>query len=73
MAIIFNQAVKHDRLEFLPGAPVAFEDKDAEPYFVALKWAEKTTKKPLRTYSKHEVAIDRDAVNADTGRKVLGG
>ncbi len=42
MTIKFNQTVRHGRLEFNPDTPLAFEDKDAEPYFIAAGWAEES-------------------------------
>lgn len=73
MALIFNQFVRHDRVEIPADVPVAFEDKDAEPYFLKLGWAEATTKKPRRTYSQDEVAIDPETTDAATGARVLEG
>lgn len=72
MALIFNQFVRHGRVE-IPGAvPVGFEDKDAEPYFLKLGWAETTTKKPQRIYTQDEVSIDPETTDAATGARVLG-
>jgi hypothetical protein len=76
MAIIFSTLVKHGTLQFLPGVPVAFEDRDAEPYFIAAGFAEKTKEKPVHTYSEGEVDIDPETTfgNGDRlGQKVLEG
>lgn len=72
MALLFNQFVRHGRVEIPADVPVAFADPDAEPFFIALGWAETTTKKPRRTYSQEEVSIDPETTNADTGLRVLG-
>lgn len=73
MAIKFNQAVKHERLQFIPGVALKFKDAKAEDYFVAAGWAEKTKEKPAHTYEKGSVEIDPDTISADTGKKVLEG
>lgn len=62
MSIIFNQAVKHGKSQFFPGVPVAFEDEDAAPYFLAAGWADETDQSPLHTYSKGEIDIDPETV-----------
>lgn len=71
MAVIFNQAVKHDRHQFFPGVAVAFDDANAENYFVAAGWAVATEETPVFVYPEGSVEIDTDAVFAETGRKVL--
>jgi len=75
MAIKFNQTVKHGRLQFSPGLIYAFEDENAEPYFIKLGWAEKVKGNAEYTYSKDDVEIDVETVvgtnGPDTGAKVL--
>ena len=58
MAIEFNQPVKHGRQQFIPGVSVAFDDPDAEPYFIAAGWASPTTVTPLFTYTEASVQVD---------------
>jgi len=41
-AFIFNQRVKHGRLDFHPTVVYGFEDPDAAPYFAACGWGETT-------------------------------
>lgn len=70
MSIVFKEPanggrILHDRLEFFPGLSLAFDDPDAEPYFIAAGWAETTTKKPVRTYTQEEVSIDPATVHGD--------
>lgn len=67
MAIIFNQAVKHDRFQFIPG--VALEIPGAEHYFVACGWASETSSDPVFTYE--GVEYDSNARSGDTGKHVL--
>ncbi len=69
MTIKFNQTVRHGRLEFNPDVPLAFEDKDAEPYFIAAGWAEETKSKPARTYAQDEVPIDPATIHGDGPNK----
>ncbi len=45
--IVFNQRVKHGRLDFHPTIPYGFEDPDAAPYFKACGWAEDSSAEPL--------------------------
>lgn len=71
MAIIFNQSVKHGRLQLIPTVPLAFQDERAEEFFVAAGWAEATDQEPIHTYPAGSVAIDPDTVFAGTNQKVL--
>lgn len=71
MALKFNQVVRHDRVQFLPGVAVAFEDPRAEAYFTALGWADPATDAPVYTYTADEVAIDPETRVAATGALVL--
>lgn len=64
MAVIFNQPVKHDRLQFFPDVPIAFEDPNADTYFVNAGWAALTDDEPVHTYSADEVVIDVETVHA---------
>lgn len=72
MAVIFKSVVKHGRLQFLPGQPIAFKDARAEEYFVKAGWAEKSSKKAAYTYPKGSVEIDPETVFNGTDKKVLG-
>lgn len=60
MAIKFTTAgiVKHGKQSFAPGVPYAFEDADAEPYFIAAGWAAPTKEKPVHTFTLGEIDID---------------
>lgn len=60
MAIMFitTGIVKHGKQSFAPGVPYAFEDADAEPYFIAAGWAKKTKDAPVHTFTLGEVDID---------------
>jgi len=76
MAIKFTTAgiVKHGKLSFAPGVAYAFEDKDAEPYFIAAGWAEATHDAPVHTYSLGEIDIDPATVfggGSNKGKPVL--
>lgn len=71
MPIIFNQVVKHDRIQFFPGVPVAFEDPLADAFFTALGWADATSDTPVHTYSADEVVIDPETRVAETGALVI--
>jgi hypothetical protein len=57
-AVIFKNLTKHGTLTFLPSVPLAFEDADAAPYFIACGWAEATDQEPLHTYLAGEVDVD---------------
>ena len=75
-AVKFSQTVKHGLVKLLPGVPVAFEDKDAAPYFIAAGWAEATDEAPVHVYPIGEIDIDPMTTHADgplKGRRVLEG
>ena len=57
MSIVFNRRYKHDRLDFLPTVPLAFEDPDAAPFFLALGVAEESELEPVVTYGIGEIDI----------------
>jgi len=71
MALIFQQAVKHGKVEILPSVAVAFEDPDAEAYFTAAGWATATKSPPVRTYTQDEVSVDPLTRSAADGTYVL--
>lgn len=76
MAIKFTSPTKHGAITFVPGVSLAFEDKDAEPYFIAAGFAEVTKDKPVMTYAQGEVDIDPETVFGDgpnKGKLVMGG
>lgn len=54
-AVIFNSLTKHGALQFLPGVPLGFEDKEVVDYFVACGWAKLTDKEPAHVYGEGEV------------------
>jgi len=67
--IVFNQRVKHGRLDFHPTIPYGFEDPDAAPYFKACGWAEDSSDAPLVTISIEEIDIDPCTIWADGPNK----
>jgi len=69
MAVIFNQRVRHGKVDFHPGPVYAFEDPDAEPYFVAAGWASTTGDAPTVTISLDEIDIDPATIFGDGPRK----
>lgn len=69
MAVKFNQAVRHGTAQLLPDVAVAFEDSDADAYFIGMGWAASTTDAPVYTYSKDEVSIDPETVFGDGPNK----
>lgn len=76
LAIIFGSSVKHQRCHFPPNVPIAFEDPDARPYFLAAGWATPTDRAPELYYPATMFDIDPDTRHADgpnKGRPVLGG
>lgn len=81
MAVKFHQPanggqILHGREVFIPGVSLAFEDPDAEPFFIKAGWAEATEEPPALTYSQERVSIDPEAVFADgpsKGQPVLSG
>ncbi|WP_293875551.1 hypothetical protein [Sphingomonas sp. UBA978] len=76
MAIKFTSPTKHGATTFVPSVALAFEDKDAEPYFIAAGFAEATDDEPVMTYPVGEVDIDPETVFGDgpnKGKLVMGG
>lgn len=74
MGLKFNQRVKHGKLDFHPGVVYGFDDSDAEPYFTALGWADKTADAVQVQLTKGEIDIDPDTVfgtGPNLGKKVL--
>ena len=71
MAIQFHKRTLHGGFEMLPGVAYGFEDADAEPYFLALGWAEATDAAPARVYAIGEIDIDPLTVRASNGGYVL--
>lgn len=71
MAVVFSKRTLHGKCELMPGVPYGFEDEDAEPYFLALGWAEKTKDEPVRVYSKGEIDIDPLTIRASDGKHVM--
>jgi hypothetical protein len=71
MALKFHKRTLHGKFEMLPGVAYGFEDEDAEPYFLALGWAESTTDAPARTYAIGEIDIDPLTIRASDGKHVL--
>jgi len=76
MAIKFTSPTRHGTITFVPGVALAFEDKDAEPYFIAAGFAEATKDEPMMTYALGDVDIDPETIFADgpnKGKLVTGG
>lgn len=74
--IVFNQRVKHGRLDFHPGVAYGFEDVDAAPFFKACGWASDSADTPAVIISQDELDIDPETTFADgpkRGRRVLEG
>lgn len=69
MAIKFKELIRHGREQLVPGIALGFEDPDAEPYFLAVGWAEETDEEPVRVYSQEEIDIDPLTVYGDEGPK----
>ena len=66
--------VKHGKHSFAPGVSYAFEDEDAEPYFIAAGWAAKTKEPPVHTFTLGEVDIDPETIfggGKSRGQRVL--
>lgn len=67
--IVFNQRVKHGRLDFHPTIAYGFEDADAAPYFTACGWASVSTDEPVVTISIEELDIDPCTIFGDGANK----
>ncbi len=70
-AIKFWFPVKHGRHLFVPNVPLAFEDEDAVPYFLAAGFADASDDEPVMTYPKSSIDIDPETISAATGKKVM--
>ncbi len=65
-AFIFNQRVKHGRLDFHPTVVYGFEAPDAAPYFAALGFGEVSNGSPAVIISAEELDIDPETVLASS-------
>lgn len=78
-AFIFNQRVKHGRLDFHPTVVYGFEDPDAAPYFAALGFGDMSEEDPAVIISAEELDIDPEAIMASSnygerrGQRVIEG
>lgn len=63
--IVFNQRVKHGRLDFHPGVVYEFEDPDAAPYFKACGWADDSIDPVAVTIGIEELDIDPCTIFGD--------
>lgn len=72
MAVKFSGPTKQGVNTFVPGVALAFDDTDAEPYFIAAGWASDTDDAPVMTYPVGTVHIDPGTVFAGTGELVMG-
>ena len=62
---VFNQRVKHGKLDFHPGVVYGFEDSDAAPYFTACGWGKTVaddTDAPVVRIGLAEIDIDPDTL-----------
>lgn len=66
-SIEFNQSVRHGPVQFIPGVPVAFEDPDAAPYFIAAGWAAASDAAPVHVYDAGTIDVDPLTRVAGTG------
>lgn len=74
--IVFNQRVKHGRLDFHAGVVYGFEAVDAAPFFKACGWAIDSFEQPAVIINQDEIDIDPETTFADgpnRGRRVLEG
>ncbi len=72
--IVFNQRVRHGRLDFHPVVKYGFEDPDAAPYFKACGWAADGSGTPDLTIGIDEIDIDPCTVwgaGPDKGKFVM--
>lgn len=78
-AFIFNQRVKHGRLDFHPTVVYGFEDPDAAPYFSALGFGDASEDDPAVIISTEELDIDLETILASSnygerrGQRVIEG
>lgn len=68
-SFVFNQRIKHGRLDFHPGVKYGFEDPDAVPYFIACGWGEPSADDPAVTITIGEIDIDPCTIWADGPNK----
>lgn len=76
MAIKFSGPTRHGHHTFAPTIALAFDDEDAETYFVKAGFAEATNDEPVMTYPAGSVEIDPETVFGDgpnRGKLVIGG
>lgn len=67
MTIKFKDVTLHGKNRFLPNHAYGFEDKDAEPYFLALGWATSTNEAPEYVFPLGEVDVDPETVDNESG------
>lgn len=67
MAVKFKEVALHGKNRFLPNHAYGFEDKDAEPFFIAAGWAEPTKDEPEYVFPLGEVDIDPATIHNDSG------
>jgi hypothetical protein len=67
--IMFNQRVKHGRLDLHPGVAYGFEDPDAAPYFKACGWADDHDGDAAVTIGIDELDIDPCTIWGDGSNK----
>ena len=73
MAVKFKGPTRHGVNTFVPDVSLAFDDTNAEAYFVAAGFADQTSDAPVMTYPEGTVEIDPDTVQAGTGKLVMEG
>ncbi len=71
MAIVFSGVTKHGTLQFAPGVVYSFEDKDAEPYFVACGWASYSDDPVTVPVDIGQVDIDPETIMHKDGQTLL--
>lgn len=74
MAVIFNQRVKHGKLDLHPGIVYSFADQTSEDYFVAAGWASLSEETAAVEIAADEAPVDPDTIFASgpsRGQRVL--
>lgn len=74
MAVQFQAPFRHGKLMLPPSLSLAFEDENAEGYFIAVGAAEATEDAPVMTYPAGSVEIDPETTFGTgdrRGQKVL--
>lgn len=66
---IFNQRIKHGRLDFHPSVVYGFEDPDAVPYFSACGWGDASDAEPNVVITFDELDVDPCTIWADGANK----